>query len=199
MLVYRYSADKTHLPLKIHSICHLSFLKTQRVDIFASHLPLCLIHQIMRMPTNILNFLILVVMIYPLPHMIMMLIQVLIYLRHWSVMIYLLTKTKPLSVQRHFSLRWWLCQVLAVLRLVSLLGKKLLKHSRLLITLYFSPRINQTPRFLFLHLNYMIPWLMHWMNVTQQAHMHTTSGLTFSRFLACHSQVNAYTQHLHVV
>ena len=56
-------------------ICHLSLVKTKRVNIFGYHLPLCLIHQIMRMATNILNFLILVVVIYSLPHLIMMLIQ----------------------------------------------------------------------------------------------------------------------------
>jgi len=47
------------------------------------HLPLCVIHPIMRMPTNILNFLILVVVISSPHHLIMMLIHsLLIYLSH---------------------------------------------------------------------------------------------------------------------
>ena len=59
------------------------FLESTKGEIFSSHLPLCLIHQIMRMPTNILNFFILVFVIYSLPHSIMMLIQpLLIYPRH---------------------------------------------------------------------------------------------------------------------
>jgi len=54
-------------------------------------------------------------------------------------------------------------------------------------------KINQTPRFRFLHSKYTIPSLMHWRNLTQQAHLHNVSGLPFSCFLACHSQENLYT------
>lgn len=104
MSVYHRNAERTHLPLKIHPICHLSFLKTWRVNIFASHLPLYLIHQIMRMSASILNFLILVVVISLPLHLITMLIQLsLICLRDWSTMIYLSTKLKPHRLLRHFS------------------------------------------------------------------------------------------------
>ena len=139
MWVCDLSAERTHITLKIWPISHLSFLKTQRVNIFSSRLPLYPIHQFLRMPTNISNFLILVILIYSLPHLIMTLIpSLLIYPRHWSTMIYLSTKLKPLRLSRHFSLSWWLCQALAVLRLASLLVRKFLKHSRLLITLCFA-------------------------------------------------------------
>lgn len=74
-----------------------------------------------------------------------------------------------------------------------------MKHIRLLVTLCFALKINQTPSFHFFHLNYMIPTFMWWRNITQQDQMHNVSGLPFSHFLACHSQENAYTQHLHAV
>lgn len=71
----------------------------------ASHLPLYVIHQIMRMLTNILNFLILVIVISVLIHVITMLIHsLLICLRHRYPMIYLLTVWKPRRLLRHFSL-----------------------------------------------------------------------------------------------
>jgi len=154
----------------------------------------------MRMQTNILNFIILVVLIYPLPHLITMLIQFLsicqdIGLR-WSICQW---GWNPPRLSRHFSMSWWLCQALAILRLVSLPFNKLLKHSRLLITLWFSLKMNQTPRFWFLHLSYTIPSLMSWRNPTQRAHMHNISGLPLSHLLARHSQENAHRQHLRAV
>lgn len=75
MSVCHYIAERTHLPSKIFPIYHLSFFKAQRVNILDSHLPLCTIHQIMRIPTNILDFMILVFMISLLLHLIMMLIH----------------------------------------------------------------------------------------------------------------------------
>jgi len=118
MSVCNHSAYQTHPLLKIHPVCHLSFLKTQRMNIFASHLPLYPIHHIMRMMTRNLNFLIFLVVISLLLHLIMMLIQsLLIDLRHWSTMIYL-----------SMSQSWCLCQAIIVLRLVSLPVRKLLKH-----------------------------------------------------------------------
>ena len=75
MSICHYIAEMTHLPLKIIPICHLSFLKTQRVNILTSYLPLCTIHQIMRMLTNIPNFLIVTVMIYVCLHSVTMLIH----------------------------------------------------------------------------------------------------------------------------
>jgi len=152
MSIYHNIAERTHLPLKSYPNYHLSFLKTKRVNILASHLLLFMIHQIMSMPKNILNFLILVVMVSLLLHLIMMLIpSLLIYLRHWSTMIYMSMKSKPPRFPRHFSLSWWLCEVLAILRFVSLLIRKLLKHARLLITLCFAFNINPTIRLHFLH------------------------------------------------
>jgi len=86
-----------------------------------------------------------------------------------------------------------------ILRLISLPVRKLLKHSRILNTFGFSLKINKTSRFHFFHSNYMVPSLMHWRNLTLQAHMHNISGIPFSCFLACQNQENAYTQHLHIV
>lgn len=92
MPVYHYIVETTHLPLRICPIYHLSFLKTQRVNILAFHLPLCMIHQIMRISTNITNFLIVVVMIYVLLHLSTMLLHsLLIFLSYQSLMIYLST------------------------------------------------------------------------------------------------------------
>lgn len=88
MSVCHYSAKRPHLPLKSYPIFHLSFLKTRSVNILVSRLPHCMIHQIIRMLTNILNFLILVVMISLLLHLITMLIHsFLICLRHWSMIV----------------------------------------------------------------------------------------------------------------
>lgn len=179
MSICHYNVERTYLPRKIHSMYHLSFLKKQRVNIFTSHLPFCPIHQIMRMLTNILIFMILVVVIYPLPHLIMMLIQLLsIYPRHCSTMIYLSMKSKPHTLSRHFSPSWWLCQALAILRLVSLPVRKLLKHSRLLITLFFALKINQTPRF---HSSTQATRSHHsWVGgILHSKHMHNISGLPF--------------------
>lgn len=90
--------------LRIQLIFHLSFPKMQRVNILASHQPLYMIHQIMKMQTNILNFLIVFVMIYFLLHLITMVIHsLLIFLSHPSSMIYLLMKWKPHEISRHFS------------------------------------------------------------------------------------------------
>ena len=186
--------------LRIHLIFHLLFPKMHRMNIFSSHLPLCMIHQIMRMPTNIQNFLILVFMI-SLPHnLIMMLIHsLLIRLNHYSTMIHLSTKSKPRRLSRHFSLSWWLCRAFTVLRLVSLLIRKFFKHSRLLITHLYALKINLTLRFYFLHSNYMIPTLMHWRNLTDQAQLHNVSGLPFSPLVVDRGQGNSYSQHLHAV
>lgn len=105
MLVCHFIEERTHLPLKIYPTYHLSLWKTKRVNILASHLPLYMIHQIMRISTNILNFLIMVVVIFVLLHLIMMLIHsLLICLSHRSPMIYLLTEWKPRRLSRHFSL-----------------------------------------------------------------------------------------------
>lgn len=56
MSVCHYSAERTLLPWKIHSIYHLYFLKTERVNIFSSHLPLYPIHQINRDADEHLKF-----------------------------------------------------------------------------------------------------------------------------------------------
>lgn len=197
MSACHYIVKRTHLPLKLCPICHLSFMKMQRVNFLASHLPLCMIHQIMRMPMNILNFLIVVVMIFVLLHFITMLIHsLLIFISHWSLMIYLLTEWKPRRMSRHFSLGRWLCQALVVLRLVPLLIKKNSKHPRFLITLCFTLKINQTPIFRFLHFDHMIPLLKIWRNITQRAHLQSISCWSFSCSLGCHSPKSMYVYHM---
>lgn len=96
---------RTHLYMKIHSIFHLSFLKMLRVNILVTHQPLYMIHQIMSIPVNISNFLLMVFVIFSLLQLITMLIHsLLILLIHWSPMIYLLMKWKPLKLLRHFIL-----------------------------------------------------------------------------------------------
>jgi len=187
MSVHHFRIERICYSLKIHLIFNLPFLETQRINLFTSHLPLYVIHQTMRMSTNILNFLILVVLIYSPHHQIMMLIHsLLIHLSHWFTNIHLPMKYKPHKISRNFSASWWLCQALVVLGLVSLLTKKLFKHSRLLMTHLYALKINLTLIFYFLHSNYMILSLMHWRNLTQQAHLHNISGLPFSCFLAYH-------------
>lgn len=200
MSICHYMAERTYLLLKISAICHLSFLKTKRLNILDSHLPLNMIIQIMRMLTKIVNFFILVVMISLLLHPIAMFIHsLLICLSHRSMMIYLSKMSKPRILSRHLRLTWWLCQALAIPRLVFLLIRMLFKHKRLLITLFFSFKINLTLRFHFLHSNYMIPLLMHYRNLTKQLNLHNVSGIPFSSLLSCHNQENAYTQHSHMV
>jgi len=88
-------------PLDFSSV----FVETQRVNILDSHLPLSVIPKIMRMLTNILNFLIMVIMISVLLHLIMMSIHfLLICQRHCYLIIYLSTKCKPCRLSRYFSL-----------------------------------------------------------------------------------------------
>lgn len=70
--------------------------------------------------------------------------------------------------------------------------QKKLKNQRLLITLSFALKINQTHRFHFLHSNHMIPSLMHWSNHTQQAHLQGINRPYFSCPLVCHSQESVY-------
>lgn len=162
MLVYHLIVERKNLSLRIHLTFHLLFLEIQRVNILASLLCLCTIHQIMRMPTNILNFLIVAIMIFVILHLIMMLIHsLLIYLSHWSLMIYILIEWKPFWLSRYFCLGRWLCQVLVVLRLVPLPIRKFVKHSRLVITHLSTLKINPTHRFHFHYSNDMIPLLMH--------------------------------------
>ena len=60
---------------QIYSVFHPSFLKMQRVNILSYHQPLYMIHQIMSMPMNIPNYLIVVVVITFLLHSIKMLIH----------------------------------------------------------------------------------------------------------------------------
>ena len=97
--------ERTNHSLKIHLIFHLLFPETQRVNVLPSHPPLCVIHRIMRMPTNILTFLILVVVISSPHHPITMLIHsLLICLSHWSTKFHRLTKSKPHILSRNFSL-----------------------------------------------------------------------------------------------
>ena len=121
-----------------------------------------MICQIMRMPMNILIFMIMAGVIFALIHLITMLIHMLlIFLGHRSLTIYLMMKWKPLKLSRHFSPSWWLCQVLTVLTSVLLPIINLLKHPRLLITLLFSLKINLVYIFHILRLNHMITSLMH--------------------------------------
>lgn len=106
MSVHNLIVERTNISLRIHLNFHLLFPETQRLNILSSHLPLCMIHQIMRMLMNIPNFLITVVVISVIFHLTMMLIHsLLIFLIHWSPMFYLLMKWKPCRLSRHFSLR----------------------------------------------------------------------------------------------
>ena len=61
---------------------------------------------------------------------------------------------------------------------------KFVKHLRLLVILCPALKINQTPRFHFLHSNCMIPSLAHWRNHSQQTHLKGISCLFFLIF-AC--------------
>ena len=71
MLVHHSTMKEISYSLKIQLILHLYFLKIQRMSLFNFHLPLYLIHLIMRMPKNSLIFLIVVVLIHLLPFFIM--------------------------------------------------------------------------------------------------------------------------------
>ena len=75
--------------------------------------------------------------------MIMILSQ-LIFWSHFFMMIYLTMKSKHPRLSRHFCLSWWLCQALAMLRLVSISIKKFYNHPRLLITHLYALKINLT-------------------------------------------------------
>jgi len=148
MLVHHSTIERINYLLKIHLILHLSFPETKTMSMFSFHLPLCVIHQTMTMPNNILNFIISVVVISSPHHPIMMLIHLLlIHLSHWSMKIHLSTKSKPHRLSRNFSWSRWLCQALAILRMVSLPIRKFFKHSRLLITHMYAFKINLTLRF----------------------------------------------------
>jgi len=200
MSIHHLIVERTNLSLKIDSIFHLLFPETQRVNILSSHLPLCMIHQTMRMSMNSLIFLIIVVVIYLLLYSITMLIQSsLIFQSHLFMMIYLSMKSKPRRLSRYLSSSLWLCQTLVVLRLVSLQIRKLLKHPRLLITHLYALKIKPTHKFFFLHLNHMITSLTHWMNHTQQTHLWGIICLSFSCFIVYFSQESAHTYHLHAV
>ena len=99
-LAHHPTTERTNHSFEIHLIFHLLFLEMQRVNILPLHLPLYVIHQTMRMSTNILNFLILVVMISSPHQMITMLIHsLLIHLSHYSMNIHLSTKSTLNSVQ----------------------------------------------------------------------------------------------------
>ena len=54
MLVHHSTMERINYSLKIHLTFHLPFPKTQRVNSSTSHLPLYLIHQIMR--TSMIRF-----------------------------------------------------------------------------------------------------------------------------------------------
>ena len=56
MSAHNSTSEGTKASLKIHLILHLLFLETQRVNILASQLPLCLIYLIMRMSMQSLIF-----------------------------------------------------------------------------------------------------------------------------------------------
>ena len=56
MSVIHSTIERISYSLKIHLIFHLPFLETQRMNFSAFHLPLYLIHQIMRMPNEIIYF-----------------------------------------------------------------------------------------------------------------------------------------------
>ena len=93
MSIHNLIAERKNQSLKIHLIFHLVFLEMKRVNILTSHLPLYIIHEIMRMPTNTLNVMIMVIVIFVLLHLIKISIHsMLICLSHWYFMIYLLTK-----------------------------------------------------------------------------------------------------------
>ena len=90
MLVSHCIVERTQLSSQIHSIFQLSFSEMQRVNIIGFHQPLCMIHEVMRMPMNFWNFLIVVVVITLLLHLIMMMTHaLLVFLSHPSSLIYL--------------------------------------------------------------------------------------------------------------
>jgi len=71
MLVHHLTMERISYSLNIHLIHHLSFPEILRMSSFSSHLPLYLIHLIMRISNNSLIFLIMVVVIHLLPFFIM--------------------------------------------------------------------------------------------------------------------------------
>lgn len=152
------------------------------------------------MLTNILNFVILVVVIISPHHLITILIHSsLIRLSHWSMKIHLSKKWKPHIPLRHFNPRWWLCQVLTFLRLVLVSIRKLFKHQRLLITHRYAMKILPSHISHILHSNCTIPLLMHWRSLTFQALVHDVIYLSFFHFPSCPSQESTYDSKLHVV
>lgn len=108
-------------------------------------------------------------------------------------------KLKHPRLSRHFSPRWWLCQAISLLGLVSLLIRKSFNHPRLLITHVYALKIDITHRSCFVHLNYTIPSLICCRNLTFQEHIQDASYLCFFRLIACNSQQCSYASKLHVV
>ena len=99
--IHHSTTERINYSLKIHLIFHLPFPETQRMDFSASHLPLCLIHQIMRMPMKLSNFMIIAIVIHLLPYSIMiMILSLLIFQSHW----FMTMKLKHPRLLRHFSL-----------------------------------------------------------------------------------------------
>jgi len=200
MLVHYLKIESISYSLKIHLIFHMSFLETQRMSLFDFHIPLYLIHLIMRMSMNSLIFLVVAVVIHLFPYLIkIMNLSQLIFLSLWFMMIYLMMKLKHPRLLRHFSLSWWLCQALTLFGLVSLLIMKLFNHPRLLVTHLYTLKIYLTHRSHLLHSNCTIPSLMHCRNITLQAHVYDASYLWFFRLLSCLIQECAYASKLHAV
>ena len=104
MSLHHLTIERINYSLKIHLTFHMLFSEAQRVNFSASHLPLYLIHQILRMSMKSLIFFIVAIVIYLLMYLIMMMIlSQLIFLSLLFMMIYLLTKSKPPRLSRHFS------------------------------------------------------------------------------------------------
>ena len=184
MLFFHPDVERMNLLLLIFLISHIIFLNTLSVKFIVFHLPLFVIHQIMRMPLYvILNFLIMVVVTSSLIHLVtIQIFLLLIFPNYRSVMIYLLMSWNILKMLSHFSPIWWLCQVLVVLRLVLLSIRIVLNLLRLLITLSHILKINLCYNFCILHLYHMIVLLSHWRNCTwwallQNINFHLSSCL----------------------
>lgn len=123
-----------------------------------------MIRQIMQMPLFIiLNFLNMVFVIFSLIYSIMIMIfPLVILLSHRSLIIHLLMNWNFPKPSRHFSPSLFLCQVLIVLRSVSLWIRNMLNLSKLLITLSYTLKINLFYNFCIIHLYNMILSLSHW-------------------------------------
>lgn len=173
MLILHQNKVRRNILFVIYLIRRSINLKKQIVKFHVFNQLLSMIHQIMRINFSwTKKILIMAILMYSLIHLVMttyLLLSIILILQ--SSMTYLPMTWSYLKQSRHFSLHWWLCQVIAFLMLIPSMIRLTCFHKRILIKWSWNLKLNLFLNLLILYLFFTIIFLNDQSNHTWQSHL----------------------------